>query len=54
MNTSSHISLETLTDLADDRLTGATLEAAMAHVSTCSACNDKLRGLQQLIFMMKK
>lgn len=53
MNTSSHISLETLADLADDRLTEATLEAAMAHLSTCSACNDKLRRLQQLIFMMK-
>ena len=37
MNTSAHISLETLTDIADKRLTGATLETAMAHVSTCSA-----------------
>lgn len=53
MNASSHISPETLADLADDRLTGATLEAAMAHVSKCLACDDKLRRLQQLIFMMK-
>ena len=53
MNTSSHTSLEALADLADDRLAGATLETAMAHVSTCSACNDKLRRLHELIVMMK-
>jgi len=53
MNTSSHVSLETLADLVDDRLTGNTLEAAMTHVSTCSACNDKLRRLHELIVMMK-
>lgn len=53
MNTSSHISLETLADLADDRLTGPTQEAALAHVSTCSACNNKLRRLRELIVMMK-
>lgn len=53
MNTSSHISPETLADLADDRLTGVTLEAAMMHVSTCSACNNNLRRLHELIVMMK-
>lgn len=53
MNTSSHISLETLTDIAEDRTTGAALEAATAHVSACSACGDTLRQLRQLILMMK-
>jgi hypothetical protein len=53
MNTSSHTSLETLADIAENRVTGAALEAAMAHVSTCSACNDTLRRLQDLIVMMK-
>src|SRR5829696_1173816 len=53
MNTSAHISLETIADIADDRVAGATLNAAMAHVSACSACNDILRRLRQLILTMK-
>lgn len=53
MTTSAHISLEALADIAEDRATLAALEAAMAHVATCSACNDTLRRLQQLIVMMK-
>ena len=53
MNTSAHISLETLADIADDRVTGASLEAALAHVSTCSTCDDTLRRLRQLIVTMK-
>lgn len=53
MNNSSHISLETLADVADDRLTGVALEAALAHVSTCSACDDTLRRLRQIILTMK-
>jgi hypothetical protein len=53
MNTSSHISLETLTDIAEDRATPEAREAGMAHVAACSDCHDKLGRLQQLIFMMK-
>lgn len=53
MNTSSHISLETLVDIAEDRATSEALKAAMAHVATCSACDEILRRLQQLILMMK-
>lgn len=53
MNTSAHISLETLADIADDRVTGAALETALAHVSACSACNDSLHRLRQLILTMK-
>lgn len=53
VNTSSHILLETLADIADDRLTGAARETAMTHVSACSPCNSKLRRLQQLIVLMK-
>lgn len=53
MSTSSHISLENLADIAEGRVTGAALEVAMAHVSTCSACDDTLRRLRQLVLMMK-
>ena len=53
MNTSSHISLETLADIADDRATPATLEAVTAHVVTCSACDDTLRRVKRLVLMMK-
>jgi hypothetical protein len=53
MNTSPHISLETFTDIVEDRATSGTVEAAMAHVATCSACNDTLRRLRQLILVMK-
>lgn len=52
MNTSSHISLEILADIAEDRVAGAALEAALAHVSTCSECDNKLRSLRQLIRTM--
>lgn len=53
MNTSSHISLEILADIAENRVTGrAALEAAMAHVTECSDCDDTLRQLQHVIVMM--
>lgn len=53
MNTSSHISLEILADIADDRVAGAVLDAALAHVATCSECDNTLRSLRQLIRTMK-
>jgi hypothetical protein len=53
MNTSSHISLEILTDIAEDRVAGAALNAALAHISTCAACDDILQRLRQLIVTMK-
>lgn len=53
MNTSAHISLESLTDVAEDRATPEARDQAMAHVATCSACHDKLSRLKSLIFMMK-
>jgi hypothetical protein len=53
MNTSSHISMEILADIAEDRVAGAALEAALAHVTTCSACDDILRRLRQLIVTMR-
>lgn len=53
MNTSSHISLETLADIAEDRVAGAALDVALAHVSTCSECDNMLRNLRQLIVTMK-
>ena len=53
MNTSAHIALETLVDIAENCLTSGPLDTAMAHVETCSACNDKLLRLQQVILLMK-
>src|ERR1043165_451534 len=53
MNTSSHISLETLVDIVEGRATSAALEGAVAHISTCSDCVDTLRQLQQVILTMK-
>ena len=53
MNTSRHIPLETLADIVEDRATAGALETAMAHVATCSACDDALRRLRQLILMMR-
>jgi hypothetical protein len=52
MNTSTHIPLETLADIAEARAQPHTREAALAHVANCAACNDTLRTLQQLILMM--
>ena len=53
MTNSTHISIETLANIAEDRATSKGREAAMAHISTCSTCHDTLRQLQQLIFMMR-
>lgn len=47
MNTSSHISPDTLNEIAVDRATPEALEAAMAHVATCSACHDELSRLRR-------
>ena len=52
MDTSAHISLEMLADIAEDRLTGEVLEAAMVHASKCSACDDSLRRLRKLMLIM--
>jgi hypothetical protein len=53
MNTSPHIPLETLADIVEDRAPAGTLRAATAHVATCSACDDTLRRLRQLVLMMR-
>ena len=53
MTGSTHISLETLANIAENRATSQAREAAMSHVSTCSTCRDVLRQLQQLILMMR-
>ena len=53
MNTARHIALEALADIAEDRATPGALAAAMAHVATCSACDDTLNRLRQLILMMR-
>ena len=53
MNTSAHLSLEIIADIAEKRLGGTALETALAHASVCSACDDTLRRLQQLILTMK-
>ena len=53
MTHSTHISVETLVDIAENRATRDAREAAMSHISTCSTCHDMLRRLQQLILAMK-
>jgi len=53
MNTSPHIPLETLADIVEDRAKAGILQTAMAHVATCSACDDMLRRLRQLVVMMR-
>ena len=53
MTSSTHISLETLADIADNRATSEARETAIAHISTCATCHDALRRLQQLILMMR-
>jgi len=53
MNTSSHISLQTLVDIVEGRATSAALEDAVAHISSCSDCVDTLHRLQQVILMMR-
>ena len=53
MTTSTHISAETLANIADDRATSEARETAMTHISMCSTCRDTLRQLQQLILMMR-
>lgn len=53
MNTSPHIPLETLADIVEDRAKAGILQTAMAHIATCSACDDMLRRLRQLVIMMR-
>jgi hypothetical protein len=53
MTDSTHIPVETLASIAEDWATSEAREAAMAHISTCSTCDDALRRLQQLILTMK-
>jgi hypothetical protein len=50
---STHISVETLANIADNTATSDASEPAMSHISTCSTCHDTLRRLQQLILMMR-
>jgi hypothetical protein len=53
MTSSTHISVETLANIAENRATSEARETAMTHMSTCSTCHDALRRLQQLILMMR-
>lgn len=53
MNSSAHIEFETLVDIAEARATLETLEPAMSHLLSCSACEDQLNRLKQLIVMMR-
>ena len=52
MTISTHISFETLADMAENTATSQAREAAMPHISTCSTCHDTLRRLQQLLLRM--
>ena len=53
MNNSTHIPVETLADIVEDRVTSEARVAAMTHISACSTCQDSLLQLQQLILTMR-
>ena len=53
MNNSTHIPVETLADIAEDRVTFEAREAAMTHISACPTCHDSLLQFQQLILTMR-
>jgi hypothetical protein len=53
MTSSTHISVETLANIAENKPTSEPREAAMAHISTCSTCHHTMLQLQQLILTMK-
>ncbi len=53
MTNATHLSIETLANVADGRATSEALKAALAHLSICSTCDDTLRQLQELILMMR-
>jgi hypothetical protein len=53
MTSSTHISVQTLADIAEERATSEAREAAVTHISSCSTCRDTLLQLQQLILMMR-
>ena len=53
MTGSTHISVETLADIGENRATAEAREAAMSHLSTCSTCHATLLQLQHLILTMK-
>jgi hypothetical protein len=49
----SHISLETLVNLAEERATSETQQAAERHLAACATCNDTLQSLRRLICLMQ-
>ena len=53
MNKSPHVSLETLADIAEERASSETLQAAESHLAVCETCNGILQSLRRLIFLMK-
>jgi hypothetical protein len=53
MTNSTHISVETLANIAEGTATSHAREAATAHIATCSTCHDTLRRLEQLVLMMR-
>ena len=50
---SSHISQETLADLAEDLLESKAREAALVHISTCPVCDAALLQLRKLVHLMR-
>ena len=53
MTSSTHISVETLANIVEERATSVARELAMTHLSTCSTCSDTFSRLQQLVLMMR-
>lgn len=48
-----HLSSDTLTDLADERLTDDARDAALAHVAGCTRCADELAWLRATLTALR-
>jgi hypothetical protein len=53
MKSSTHLSLEALVNIAEERATVEASETESAHLSSCSACAHKLAQLKQLLLTMR-
>lgn len=53
MNNSTHIPLETLADLVEDRASNEARQSAEPHLAVCETCYEALQSFRRLIFLMK-
>ena len=53
MNNSPHISLETLADIAEERVMSESRQAVERHLAVCTTCDATWQSLRRLILSMK-